>query len=218
MKDITLLDHESFAKEMQAIPKEHRVLAQVGDDNFYVEEIANFNKTENIYCVLPQNLEHDSGMLRRKLDTSYYHLVVIGGSEFRQFTAGHCSIIKSKALTEDVASDIKESIQTLTTEAIERIIHFPAIFANLNTVAGLSDESQYAFFGFITNITIQDMDVKLDFQLLNAIPQLTLNELLEELEIKGHDENNEFDNTHWTVKKLDVVRVLRDNGVSVFAP
>ena len=63
---------------------------------------------------------------------------------------------------------------------------------------------------------VQDNGIKVYYQLLNAIPQQKLNELIYELGIQGNTNFNELNRMHWAIKRINMVEVLGENGIPLF--
>lgn len=68
------------------------------------------------------------------------------------------------------------------------------------------------------DIKVQDNGVKIYFRPLNFIPQQRLNDLAFELGIRGTTAFNELNRTHWLIKRINLIEVLKDAGISVLAP
>ena len=89
-----------------------------------------------------------------KISSEYYNLFVIGGESFNE---NFFLIDKTRALTvaEGVAEDISEQFASLTPDAQAAIKTFPSIFAS-ETVYGDAGACQFALFGVVTDIRIQE--------------------------------------------------------------
>ncbi|MFV0330716.1 MAG: hypothetical protein ACK5KL_12995 [Dysgonomonas sp.] len=155
--------------------------------------------------------------VQNSFSNEYYNLFVIGGEIFTQFTQGHFIVPKERALTESVSPDIVNLVNSLSHEAIATIKTFPALFADENCMYGRADSSQYAAYGFVTDVVKQDNGIKMYYQTLNAIPQQKLNEMAFNLAIAGTSAFNELNRTHWTIKKINLVEELRYAGISVLS-
>ena len=70
-----------------------------------------------------------------------------------------------------------------------------------------------AYLGRIQDIKIQDNGVKIYAGYIQPIPQQRLNEIRERVAINGTNHFNEFNRTHWTIKRINLVEVLRDEGL-----
>ena len=147
---------------------------------------------------------------RRTVNEDYYNLFVIGDETF---TGGYFIVPKKCALTESIAPELKSLYAKLDMDAIATIKTFPAIFAGKNHQYCCAGSNQEAYLGFVNDISIQDNGIKVSFHLLYAIPQRRLNELACEISIDCASAFNEFDNTHWTIKRINIIEKLRKAGI-----
>ena len=152
-----------------------------------------------------------------KISSEYYNLFVVGDESFNE---GFFLIDKERALTvsEGVAADISEQFASLSPEAQALIKTFPSIFASENHQYGHTDEAQLAVFGVVTDIRIQENGIKIYYQRFCNIPQQRLNEIMLRLAIRGSSSFNELNRTHWTIKRINLIKELRAAGISVLAP
>lgn len=138
----------------------------------------------------------------------YYHLFVGG-----DVLSAHFVIPFDRALKESISDRTKEKFGDLCDEVIEEIKQFPCIFAEENHHYGKTDNEQMAYLGRIQDIKIQDNGVKIYAGYIQPIPQQRLNEIRERVAINGTNHFNEFNRTHWTIKRINLVEVLRDEGL-----
>jgi len=194
-------------------------LRQDGNNNTQIAQVEHFHsQTTNV--IIAGQAQQGGTAAQGALNTQYYNLFVLGVEEFRPFSSGFVMVEKGRALTECVSSDIKDAISVLSDEAIAFLKTLPTIFAaeNEGSTYGKSNDTQQAYFGFVTGINVQNRGIKVDYQILNPIPQKSLNEMIIELDIEGTNKFNEFDRTHWTVKHVPLVKLLRDKGFQIYAP
>lgn len=151
---------------------------------------------------------------QQSFNNDYYNLFVIGGEHF---DSDHFLVPKNRALTESTMQEVKDSLASLSPEAMAKIKTYPALFASENLYYGRIDEEQYAYYGYVTDIKIQDNGIKVYFTSLNKIPQQRINQLAMELGLSQASSLNELNRTHWAIKKINLVEALRDAGISVFA-
>lgn len=161
---------------------------------------------------------HRDMPMRTDWEYDYYNLFVIGGETFLQFSRGDFIVPKEDALTHFVAEDIAEEIQKLDEAAIDRVKGFFCIFAPRNADYAAPGSEQNALLGVITEIQRQDEGFKVMYQTLNSIPQIKIHELSNVLCIEGKPTISELDTTHWSVKKVNLVKVLRAAGISCWLP
>lgn len=174
-----------------------------------------------INLLLPNPLR-DNGLNKigfcYELNTNYYNLFVVDNETFGTENVGYFTIPKNKALTESITPELKSRYAPLSEEAIEEIKTFPAIFASLNHGQAQTDDEHYAYFGFVTDIKPQDNGIKICFYIPSVIPQQKLNEYADNFGIVGASMANELNQTHWTIKEVDLIRQLKTINVSVLAP
>jgi len=179
-----------------------------GDGNTLIAQ-ANMVNMKSVYIPVVQA----NGVTlptRRTVNEDYYNLFVIGDETF---TGGYFIVPKKCALTESIAPELKSLYAKLDMDAIATIKTFPAIFAGKNHQYCCAGSNQEAYLGFVNDISIQDNGIKVSFHLLYAIPQRRLNELACEISIDCASAFNEFDNTHWTIKRINIIEKLRKAGI-----
>lgn len=141
----------------------------------------------------------------------YYNLFAVDGDVL---ASNYILVRKDRAITvsEGVSPEISAQYACLTPEAIEGIKTFPSLFASKNHQHGRTDDTHLAYLGVVTDIVIQESNIKVSFQCFCSIPQQRLNELASELEIQSAPFRNEFDHAHWAIKRVDMVDKLRLAG------
>lgn len=150
----------------------------------------------------------------QEFNSDYYNLIVVGEDDL---ATDHFLVRKDRALTENTTPEIKNSCAALTEEAIARVKSFPALIATENHNYGKTDEAHYAIYGMISEVKVQDNGIKINYQILNRVPQQRLNELAPDLGLGRVSCINELNRMHWAIKKINLVEVLRDAGIRVFA-
>ena len=111
--------------------------------------------------------------------------------------------------------NLREEFSTLSDEAVEKIKTFPTLFANENTAYGHTDEDQTLAFGYIRQIKVRKAGIKIYPHFLYLIPQQRLNEALMDLDLWGDNAFNEFNRTHWSIKKVDLISELQELGFQI---
>jgi len=187
-----------------------------GDGNTLIAQANTVQQNVNLF-LMPGAQPLSNGMVQGYQQTfnhDYYNLFVIGEE---LFNSDHFLVPKDRALTESTMKDVKDALATLTPEAVATIKTFPALFASENHYFGRTDETHYAYYGFVTDVRVQDNGIKVYFRSLNPVPQQKINELAFELGLGRASSLNELNRTHWAIKKINLVEALRDAGISVFA-
>ncbi len=108
-----------------------------------------------------------------------------------------------RCLREYTDKDIFEKFRKFGKEEISEIKKLPCIFA-------YEDRCQKdANIGYITDILVRQVGIKITFQKIEVLPQATLNNLRFELDIKDW----EFNRTHWAIKKVNLYKELQKTGI-----
>ena len=188
-----------------------RALQQQGEKNIYAEHVENMNVTLQ---VAPQVLKQDGQSMPATFDRTHYNLFVTFDLDF---VNGFDSFTMDtdRSLKEYMSDELRKEFSTLSDEAIERIKRFPCIFANENTEYGRADEDQMLGFGYIRQIKVRREKIKIYPAIMYLFPQQRLNEALFELDISGSSSFNEFNRTHWCIKKVDLIAELRELGFQI---
>ena len=190
-------------------------LTQYGDCGVQIAQVANL--THNVTYVIagaPVGI-HGQQNTSVTINTDCYNLFVMGGEEFDR---DHFLVPKDRALTESTSQEMKDKYAHLDDAAIEELKKFPAIFASENEMYGRTTAEHRAIYGLIRDIKVQDNGIKVSFYPLSYIPQQRLNELCFELGISKASGYNEFNRTHWALKRINLIEALTDAGISVLAP
>ncbi len=85
----------------------------------------------------------------------------------------------------DQSDELKALCAALTPEAIEIVKTFPALFCSENHHFTKTDPDHMAYYGYVTDIKVQDNGIKIYFTKLNAFPQQILIDIAAELCIGG---------------------------------
>ena len=146
-----------------------------------------------------------------QLSRDYYNLIVWGSDPFLEHR--HVTISKDRILVEYITPELKSWLSPLTPDAIAALKTFPCIIANENHWYGRTDEDQYAVLAIITDIKNRSNGIEIYFHPFHGLQQQRLNDLRFELGLSGTSGFNEFNRSHWTVKEIDLLEVLAENGL-----
>jgi hypothetical protein len=187
-------------------------LTQTGDSNLQVAHATNIN------IILPGVPQAGGAPVGASaaLNLDYFNLFVTIDEPFE--ATGHFMMMTSRALTESMLPEVKAEFSSLSEGAIARIKTFPSLFANENFNFAEAGDDQYAFFGIVTNVRVQDNGIKVYYQLYSAIPQQRLNEIQDKLALEYATSFNELNRTHWSIKRINLIEELTEAGISVLAP
>lgn len=211
--DIQVANGNNALRQMENIPQPIQTsLNQHGDNN---TQIAYVEKMHQTVVVLAGSASAGVQPFSQNVSFDYdcYNLFVIGSE---QYADGFFIVPKDRALTESTSQEIKERCATLSPEAIGIIKTFPALFCSENHHYTKTDDDHIAYYGYITDIKIQDNGVKIYFRILNNLPQQLLINLSEELCIGRASSYTELCRTHWAIKRVNLVETLEKFGVKVF--
>lgn len=188
-----------------------------GDNNTL---IAHANQVTNEYrpLIVFNNQPHGTatGGTAQEFNPEYYNLIVVADGDLDNGNSGHFLVDKRRAITESTSQELKDAYAALTPQAIAGVKTFPAIIATENHDYGKTDDQHQAGYGIITDVKVQDNGIKVYYQILNWIPQQRLNELARELGLGSATSFNELNRMHWTIKRINMVEVLREAGIRIF--
>lgn len=188
-----------------------------GNNNTLVAHTDNVNNNYNIMMLSGQPPRPGAGPVQQtvRFNPDFYHLIVVADGEIND--TNHCLVEKSRAITEYTSVELKSKFAGLTAEAIEELKAYPAIIATENHQYGKTDEDHYAAYAMITDVKIQDNGIKVYYNVLNIVQQQRINELIEQLGIAGTKGFHELNRMHWSIKRINMVEVLREAGIPVFS-
>lgn len=203
------------------LPQQSEGYSQSGDNNLQIANVNTLNYNNPVMILTPPNLSQNVGTSlspMQSLNYDFYHLFVIG--KYVEFITGsmieNFIVEKDRALTESISDCLKKKYATLRPDAIQEMKLFPAIFANENRGDCKTDLDHLAYLGLVHDIKIQDNGIKIYARILTPIQQQKLNELASDLAIKGASKCNELNRTHWTIKQVNLIEVLKGAGINTF--
>lgn len=187
-------------------------LNQNGNDNTQIGYVDKYENTTVIVQPQPTGQKKKRPIIS-KFNNDFYNLFVIGTEEYQDY---YFMVPKDRALTESTPHDIKDMCDSLSPEAVELIKTFPTIFASKNHGYAKTDDEHTAYFGCVTDIENQDNGIKVYYYILDDINQQKLNNIVSELGIDHAKARNEFDHTHWAIKKGNLLEELERADIHVF--
>ena len=206
-----------MADELEIIPSAQspegiepaKTIQQTGEKNTYINQAGQVNILLQPASA-PQLLKQVKQPSQIAFDRTHYNIIVTYGEDFTQ--SNPFLMDPKRSLTEGMEDELIQEFSTLSDEAIERIKTFPTLFANENTAYGHTDEDQTLGFGYIRQIKVRKTGIKIYPQILYLLPQQRLNEALMDLDLWGDTSLNEFNRTHWSIKKVDLISELQELG------
>lgn len=191
-------------------------LNQYGSDSTQIAYVQNYDGTINqTVLIMPGASPTGFPVVAQGLAFNYdcFNLFVIGTE---QYTDSSFIVPKNRALTESTSTEIQAQCAALSPEAIAIIKTYPAIFCSENHHFSTTDPDHIAYYGYVTDIKVQDNGIKIYYTKLNELPQQVLIDLSEELCIDGAKAFTELSRTHWAIKRINLVEVLEKAGHRVF--
>ena len=141
----------------------------------------------------------------------YYNLFVIGDE---QFATGSFTVAKDTALVTYIEPEVKKKFFRIRSSSVVRqILTLPSLFMSENRDFKESRPGQKAILGRVTDIEIKTNDIKISFELEIQLFQQVITDISQSLGISGNPGLSELNNTHWTIKQIDLLQVLADAGI-----
>ena len=145
------------------------------------------------------------------LNREYYNLFVIGGEKFKN---SEFTIQKDRALTTSIEPNVKKRFFNLYDDrVVEQIFSLPSLFMSENVDYMRSRPGQKVLFGRVTDLTIEPNDIRISFEAEMQIFQQSITDISHDLGIIGNPGCSELNNTHWTIKQVDLINVLTRTGL-----
>jgi hypothetical protein len=143
----------------------------------------------------------------------YYNLFIIGGEKF---DGGSFTVAKDRALVTAIEPDVKKRFFNLRDDSVvEWILSMPSLFMSENIDFMRSRPGQKAFFGRVTDLAIEPNGIRISFEAGIQIFQQSITDISHDLGIVGNPGCSELNNTHWTIKRTDLIKVLTEKGLLV---
>lgn len=187
-------------------------LTQNGNDNTQIAYVEHY---EQSVVILPGVASAGMPVIGQGVTFNYdcFNFFVLGTE---QYNDPFFIVPKDRALTESTSQEMKELCASLSPEAIAIIKTFPAIFCSENHHYAKTTPDHTAYYGYVTDIKVQDNGIKVYFTKLNQLPQQVLIDLSEDLCIGGARSFTELSRTHWAIKRINLIEVLEKAGYRVF--
>ena len=197
----------------QAQPQQVSVRMEQSGGGKQIAYVQNYKETKKtaVVMLLVADDDDDDTPEQVELDFSCYSLFVIADELFK---GKYFVVPKDKAITESTPSDLMR-LAYLTQECIDTVKTFPAIFASQNHSYARTDDGHRAFFGIVRNVEVKEDGIWIYFYKMRKVRQQTLNECTAAFGIDGTEFKNELDSTHWSIKRINVVEALNDNGHTI---
>ena len=209
-------------KELQPIvPGEMTVPAQTtvnqyGDKSVHIDTVTHMSQNVTVLPIMQRTSAGGMKASTQIVSNEYYHLFVMGGETFEQ---DHFLCTADRALASYwTAEEVRNKYGRLTTENIEELKTFPALFMQEadGYYAKPSDEQQ-AYLGIVEDIRVQDNGIKIRWRMIWPIPMQQISRIGFELGMLNMTKAiSELNHTHWAIKRINLFKELKDAGISLF--
>lgn len=139
-----------------------------------------------------------------EVNFKYYNLFVV---EKQPFT-GTLAIPKRVALKESITPAVKTFFGDFGKEEIEEICKMPSIIATRNHNGRSTGDDHYAMYGFVKKFSIQGELLIVDYSMNYQLQQQQLNLIEDALQLEYAPDTNELDRVHWTIKEVNLRKVI----------
>lgn len=207
---------DDLPKKVQSQQPIQANLNQYGKDGTQIAYVQHYDATttNQTVFIMPGIQPAGGTVVGQGVTFNYdcFNFFVLGTEQYDSQTF---MVPKNRALTESTSDEMKARCAALTNEAIEIIKTFPALFCSENHNFTKTDPDHMAYYGYVTDIKVQDNGIKIYFTKLNTLPQQVLIDLAPDLGIGGAKAYNELSRTHWAIKRINLVEVLDKAGYRV---
>lgn len=187
-----------------------QTIQQTGEKNVFANHVDNLNVTLQTLNTPPQLVIQAPKLATLSLNNEYYNLIV--RDEIDLYNTQPFTLSIDRSLKEYMGDELVKEFPISSSETQKRVLTFPSIFANENVSYGHTNEKQLLGLGYIRQLKVRYEAVKIYPHIIYLLPQQRLNESLFDLDIQGNSFFNEFNRTHWCIKKVDLIAELRELG------
>lgn len=132
-----------------------------------------------------------------------YNLIISGNEN--AWESDSLILDRTRCITEYTEKELNERFGSLGESEVNEIKNYPCIFAYEDPC------DKDAFVGYIKDIKVRQMGVKIEVEKVDAISKERLHDLKFELDIK----DAEFYRTHWAIKKVDLFKELQSIDIDL---
>lgn len=209
-RDIQIVDNRAVSHTPNAIAQK-----QEGNDNTQIGFAQNVNIQQKYVVFLSdEQEEEDQDNTYVDFDAEFFNLFVVDVDKVS--SKGSFTISKEESLSECMAQDLSDDVLRLTDTGKVFLKTLPCLFAPKNKRHNEEWKNQKAKIGIITKIDDNPAnEIRIEYQTLKPVSKFLINESRERLSIEGRPRYNELDNQHWTVKKVNLFKALKDMGFAV---
>lgn len=114
------------------------------------------------------------------------------------------------------AKEICDRFIALGDKEIRQLREIPSIVTEeTHRIHGSIDPDQDAYIGFIDNISVTRKNVIMKWHPVCNFSRALLYDILDELQIDGEPKIGELTTSHWSMKAIDVLSILKNVGVEI---
>lgn len=197
-------------KQGYVVPSAFSHINGITTDNQYNNEqykmyVDLLNETEN-FLLLFDTPDNQTGnkQSKKNIEAEEMYNLLISGDE-NAWEANSVIFDIDRCIVEYTEKDLIDKFVNLGKNEIDEIKKFPCIFAYEDYC------KKDASIGYITDILIRQVGVKISFEKVEMISSENLHKLQFELDIKEW----EFNRTHWAIKKVNLYKELQALGINL---
>lgn len=146
------------------------------------------------------------------MDTSRYNLIVNLGIDF---TKDKFDILASRCLTEYMDEDLIQHFKKMDRDKWAEIQKYPALVMNEEPGSwepDAKDQSPYIYIGYIEKVTSGYRNNSVIWHPMECLERNVAKDLCDYLEITGDQGEAEMIHTHWSLKRVNLLKILSDKG------
>lgn len=146
------------------------------------------------------------------MDTSRYNLIVNLGIDF---TKDKFDILASRCLTEYMDDDLILHFKKMDRDKWSEIQKYPALVMNEEPGSwepDAKDQSPYIYIGYIEKVTQGYRNNSVIWHPMECLERNVAKDLCDYLEITGDQGEAEMIHTHWSLKRVNLLKILSDKG------
>jgi hypothetical protein len=152
---------------------------------------------------------------RITLSTEFFNMFVVAGERFM----GKGFLIPSnRVLRSYMIPEVANRFSDLSENAISQIKTLPSLFTDEYRDLPRQEEEQMAHFGIVTDLSSHENGMYIRFRRISAVPLKKIFDLSFKLGLYGNTSFHELFHTHWAIKKVDLVDILKAEGIDILTP
>lgn len=167
------------------------------------------NKVENYYSFGNDKIALEE--IYKPHSRAYMNLFVTD----EDFLKGKFCIPKDRVMRRDETSEeIRTAHGRLSCDSVKELCMYPCLVIEKNKIANTCSSKDKVLFGLMKDASLLNNSVEIDFIPIMPINREILFAHRDALDLLATMACSELDEIHWAVKKVDVIDILEQNGVS----